>query len=104
MLGSPILYLKGMRILMFQLSGFYCNALRFHLFWGESVESRETLRWCHSPRSGGDHGSRDEGHAVFELCFCCVRLVCVCVTVSVSLCVCVCVCAFLCLCVCVCRV
>ena len=23
MLGSPILYLKGMRILMFQLSGFY---------------------------------------------------------------------------------
>ena len=23
-LGSPILYLKGMRILMFQLSGFYC--------------------------------------------------------------------------------
>ena len=25
MLGSPILYLKGMRILMFQLSGFYCR-------------------------------------------------------------------------------
>ena len=24
MLGSPILYLKGMGILMFQLSGFYC--------------------------------------------------------------------------------
>ena len=24
MLGSPILYLKAMRILMFQLSGFYC--------------------------------------------------------------------------------
>ena len=24
-LGSPILYLKGMRIMMFQLSGFYCN-------------------------------------------------------------------------------
>ena len=23
MLGSPIVYLKGMRILMFQLSGFY---------------------------------------------------------------------------------
>ena len=23
MLGSPILYLKGMRLLMFQLSGFY---------------------------------------------------------------------------------
>ena len=26
MLGSPILYLKGMGILMFQLSGFYCKA------------------------------------------------------------------------------
>ena len=25
MLESPILYLKVMRILMFQLSGFYCN-------------------------------------------------------------------------------
>ena len=25
MLGSPILYLKGMRRLMFQLSGFYCK-------------------------------------------------------------------------------
>ena len=24
-LGSPILYLKGMRIMMFQLSGFYCS-------------------------------------------------------------------------------
>ena len=29
MLGSLILYLKGMRIMMFQLSGFYCRALRF---------------------------------------------------------------------------
>ena len=26
-LGSLILYLKGMRIMMFQLSGFYCNGL-----------------------------------------------------------------------------
>ena len=25
MLGSPILYLKAKRILMFQLSGFYCR-------------------------------------------------------------------------------
>ena len=24
-LGSPILYLKGMRIMRFQLSGFYCT-------------------------------------------------------------------------------
>ena len=27
MLGSPILYLKGMRILMFQLSGFYYSLI-----------------------------------------------------------------------------
>ena len=27
MLGSLILYLKGMRIMMFQLSGFYCTRL-----------------------------------------------------------------------------
>ena len=27
MLGSPILYLKGMRIMMFQLSGFYCKVV-----------------------------------------------------------------------------
>ena len=27
MLGSLILYLKGMRIMMFQLSGFYCKPL-----------------------------------------------------------------------------
>ena len=26
MLGSLILYLKGMRIVMFQLSGFYCRS------------------------------------------------------------------------------
>ena len=29
MLGSPILYLKAMRILMFQLSGFYCRGTVF---------------------------------------------------------------------------
>ena len=38
MLGSLILYLKGMRIMMFQLSGFYCTASRglggFGLFSG----------------------------------------------------------------------
>ena len=28
MLGSLILYLRGMRIMMFQLSGFYCSILR----------------------------------------------------------------------------
>ena len=29
MLESPILYLKGMRILMFQLSGFYCRVCMY---------------------------------------------------------------------------
>ena len=32
MLGSLILYLKGMRIVMFQLSGFYCRGLGFGFF------------------------------------------------------------------------
>ena len=31
MLGSPIFYLKGMRITMFQLSGFYCRVEDFGL-------------------------------------------------------------------------
>ena len=29
MLGSLILYLKGMRIMVFQLSGFYCSVEGF---------------------------------------------------------------------------
>ena len=32
MLGSPILYIKGMRILMFQLSGFHYKGLGFREF------------------------------------------------------------------------
>ena len=31
MLGSLILYIKGMRILMFQLSGFYYRGLGFRV-------------------------------------------------------------------------
>ena len=31
MLGFPLLYFKGMRILMFQLSGFYCRGLGFRV-------------------------------------------------------------------------
>ena len=27
-LGSPILYFQGMRIMMFQLSGFYCSSYK----------------------------------------------------------------------------
>ena len=36
MLGSLILYLKGMRIMMFQLSGFYCRAQGLEGLQGES--------------------------------------------------------------------
>ena len=32
MLGSLILYLKGMRIVMFQLSGFFYRALGHYIF------------------------------------------------------------------------
>ena len=35
MLGSLILYLKGMRLMMFQLSGFYYKGPEFDLFPGE---------------------------------------------------------------------
>ena len=34
MLGSLILYLKGMRIMMFQLSGFYCKGIYKETFTG----------------------------------------------------------------------
>ena len=37
MLGSPLLYLKGMGILMFQLSGFYCRGLGVWGFRGSGV-------------------------------------------------------------------
>ena len=43
MLGSPVLYLKGMRILMFQLSGFYCRGLGFLV--GCLVLRREWGEW-----------------------------------------------------------
>ena len=37
MLGSPILYLKAMRILMFQLSGFYCRVYAFRMLSGFKI-------------------------------------------------------------------
>ena len=44
MLGSPILYLKAMRMLMFQLSGFYWNIPRVSIevpfFWLTSFRVR----------------------------------------------------------------
>ena len=52
MLGSPLLYIKGMRILMFQLSGFYYIAhkyakpapLRVKPFCGFHAESSDLFR------------------------------------------------------------
>ena len=55
MLGSPILYLKAMRILMFQLSGYYKESPPEHkksevsvsvpeTFMGPRLELLETLR------------------------------------------------------------
>ena len=37
MLGSLILYLKGMRIMMFQLSGYYYRLLEFRALDGLSI-------------------------------------------------------------------
>ena len=48
MLGSLILYLKGMRIMMFQLSGFYCSLLQkpYQLEQGSDVDSHyECILW-----------------------------------------------------------
>ena len=38
MLGSLILYLKGMRIMMFQLSGFYCRRV-----WGKGLINKDRV-------------------------------------------------------------
>ena len=32
MLGFPLLYFKGMRLMMFQLSGFYSRVLGFRVY------------------------------------------------------------------------
>ena len=39
MLGSLILYLKGMRIMMFQLSGFYYTETETHPEWQLTTSS-----------------------------------------------------------------
>ena len=52
MRGSLILYLKGMRIMMFQLSGFYCKGS--WTFWGRISGPRfgTSLRGYRSLRAG----------------------------------------------------
>ena len=55
MLGIPLLYFKGMRIMMFQLSGFYCNLNpKKELLWGlwVSFVSGSLPWWRLEPRSG----------------------------------------------------
>ena len=43
MLGSPILYLKGMRAIMFQLSGFFYRVTSFGV-WVYGVQGLESYR------------------------------------------------------------
>ena len=53
MLGSLILYLKGMRTTMFQLSGFYCRSFRLQVkFWdfGMKRYERDSILACNSSR------------------------------------------------------
>ena len=81
MLGSPILYLKGTRIMMFQLSGFYCKSLRVLGVLGGSWVVRSgvispsiwairivillitRLITTHEPPSGWVFGFEDSGSA-----------------------------------------
>ena len=60
MLGSPILYLKGMRILMFQLSGFYCRSLspRVSCRYGARARDPEMTPWDLWRARGGLLGRR----------------------------------------------
>ena len=49
MLGSPILYLKAMRILMFQLSGFYCTSRVVYLPQGALSDDFESVQALNDP-------------------------------------------------------
>ena len=43
MLGFPLLYFKGMRLMMFQLSGFYCNCSGTHKPLAASFRCQDLL-------------------------------------------------------------
>ena len=44
MLGFPLLYFKGMRLMMFQLSSFYCSALSLgQRSFGFELQGRPTM-------------------------------------------------------------
>ena len=51
MLGFPIIYFKGMRRMMFQLSGFHCKASGPLEFWGLGFRVSEIV--CSSFSVGG---------------------------------------------------
>ena len=53
MLGSPILYLKGMRIMMFQLSGFYFRGFGVAKFGGEPPKIHDGGRKARGTGSPG---------------------------------------------------
>ena len=57
MLGSPILYLEGMRILMFQLSGFYYKSLGFRVKDGLGLGDIKVLIGLTGFCAGPLHGS-----------------------------------------------
>ena len=48
-LGSPIVYLKGMRILMFQLSGFYYNPRVLGTIMGDICPNHNTNYYDRNP-------------------------------------------------------
>ena len=68
MLGSLILYLKGMRIMMFQLSGFYCRVseregaqsetLNTAGVWATLKPTLPFLPWQSNLRTTNDPASR----------------------------------------------
>ena len=55
MLGSPILYLKGRRRMMFQLSGFYCRP--------KCQRGLGLIAYALTPQPNGEASPRSEGEA-----------------------------------------
>ena len=71
MLGFPILYFKGMRLMMFQLSGFHCKTLEItHITTvDDSGKGPDTDLGCTSQvlSSHSKLGSRNDFHDVKTL-------------------------------------
>ena len=56
MLGSLILYLKGMRIVMFQLSGFYYKPLGFRVSRFRLLSEQALSEELEACQASGDYG------------------------------------------------